>query len=135
MPRAEATRLGYKIVKSRWINIDKGDLENPLHRSRFVAKEFNDGVIDGLFASTHPLEASRDLISGAAAIRKGVKEKEKEIMLNDVSRAFFEAPAKRIICIEWPGEEWLQRQDDVVILDYSVYATRDASANFQAEVR
>ena len=119
MRRAEAERLGYKIVKTRWIDINKGDLENPLHRSRFVAKEFNDGAIDGLFASTPPLEALRYLISEAATIRKGAKGQKKIIMLNDVSRAFFEAPVKRNLCIELPEEERIEGQDDVGILDYS----------------
>ena len=57
MSRKRAIALGWKIVKTRWIDINKGDWENPNFRSRFVAKEFNDGVAEGLFASTPPLEA------------------------------------------------------------------------------
>ena len=52
MSRKRAIALGWKIVKTRWIDINKGDWENPNFRSRFVAKEFNDGVAEGLFAST-----------------------------------------------------------------------------------
>ena len=70
-------------------------------------------MIDGLFAPTPPLEASRYLISEAATIREGAKETDKVIMTNDVSRTFFEAPVKRIMCIELPEAECLEGEDDV----------------------
>ena len=38
-----------------WIDINKGDEDMPNYRSRLVAKEFNDGAGEGLFASTPPL--------------------------------------------------------------------------------
>ena len=41
MSRRKANELGIKIIKTRWIDINKGDLQNMLIRSRFVAKEFN----------------------------------------------------------------------------------------------
>ena len=110
--RKDAEKMGYKIVKTRWIDINKGDRENPLHRSRFVAKEFNDGAAEGLFASTPPLEALRILISDAATWRRGGEEK--VIMVNDVARAFFEAPARRLICVELPEEARGQSGDDEV---------------------
>ena len=43
IPRADAVRRGMKIIKTRWVDINKGDDESPLYRSRFVAKEYNDG--------------------------------------------------------------------------------------------
>ena len=55
-------------------------------------------------------------------------------MINDVARAFFEAPVKRNICVELPPEEGA-RPDEVGRLRKSLYGTRDASANFQDEVR
>ena len=75
----------YKIVKGRWIDVNKGDSTNWKYRSRYVAKEFNTGDEDGLFASTPPLEALR-LIIGDAATRD--QEEGKVIMVNDVARAF-----------------------------------------------
>ena len=68
MPRAEAVRRGIKIVDVRWIDINKGDLKNPLYRSRLVAKEFNDSKDDSLYAGTPSLEALRLLVSEAATI-------------------------------------------------------------------
>ena len=55
-------------------------------------------------------------------------------MVNDVARAFFEAPARRTICVELLEEE-THEGDDVGLLLQSLYSTRDASANFQEEVR
>ena len=131
IPRRRAIREGYKIVKGRWIDINKGDMTNWNYRSRYVAKEFNTGEEDGLFASTPPLEALRLLISDAATVQGN---EERVIMINDVARAFFEAPAKRNICVELPEEE-LQGEDCVGLLLQSLYGTRDASANFQEEIR
>ena len=83
---------GWKIVKTRWIDINRGDDEAPIYRSRLVAKEFNDSAMDGLFAATPPLEALRYLIHEAATLDG---KEEKVIMIADVARAFFEAVATR----------------------------------------
>ena len=58
-------------------------------------------------------------------------------MIADVSRAFFETPAKRDVCVERPEEAFGAggtSQDTVGKLLASLYETRDASANWQAEV-
>ena len=65
--RSEAKRRGWKIVKSRWNDINKYDDKFPNYRSRMVGKEFNDSVLEGLFAATPPLEALRLLLSHAAS--------------------------------------------------------------------
>ena len=57
-----------------------------------VGKKFRNGVEDGLFAPTPPLEAFKLLISMTATVNPGANSKEKAIMVNDVARAFFEAP-------------------------------------------
>ena len=38
--REEARRRGWKVVKIRWFDINKGDEDMPNYRSRLVAKEF-----------------------------------------------------------------------------------------------
>ena len=50
---------GKAPVKVRWIDINKGDSENPDYRSRLVAKEIKKDNRDDLFAATPPLEALR----------------------------------------------------------------------------
>ena len=55
-------------------------------------------------------------------------------MVNDISRAFFEAPIKRDVCIELPEEGMTLEdveQDMVGQLEMSLYGTRDAAANWQ----
>ena len=89
VPREEARRNGRNIIKSRWIDINKGDDVAPLYRSRRVGKEFADKKVDGLFAGTPPLEALRFLVHEAATVEGEEEEQGKVIMMNDVARAFF----------------------------------------------
>ena len=105
IPRSVARRNGWKIVKTRWIDINKGDDKEPMYRCRIVGKEFNNGEMEGLFAGTPPLEALRYLVSQAATVTEGGLEEEQILMVNDVARAFFEAEATRNICIELPEED------------------------------
>ena len=99
-----------------------------------VAKEFNDGAGEGLFASTPPLEVLRFLTSEAARVRGEEDWEDKVIMVNDVARAFFEAPMRRDICVELLAEAG-EGEDMVGHLIMSFSDTRDAAANFQEEVR
>ena len=136
--RREAKALGIKIFQTRWIDINKGDLQNMIHRSRLVGKEFNNGKDDSLFAATPPLEALRLLISAAATGSSRKKGGRKAIMINDVARAFFEAKATRDVCVELPDEDKDDqdvREDNVAVLLKSLYGTRDAALNFQKEVK
>ena len=86
MSRAEAQRRGIPIVKTRWIDIDKGDDDNPNYRSRLVAKEFDVGRQLGLFAAAPPLDALKILISDAATVEEDGEE-DKVVMINDVARS------------------------------------------------
>ena len=93
------------MIGTRWVDIDKGDEKTPDYRSRLVAKEFNNGQEEGLYASTPPLEALRWLLSHAATVdQKTKKYEEKVILIADVSRAFFEAPMHRKVAVELPSE-------------------------------
>ena len=136
VPRAAALRNGWKIIPTRWIDINKGTAQDPCYRSRLVAKEFNTGAEEGLFAATPPLEAVRLLLSDVATVRQGSHSRSaRVVMINDVARAFFEAPMQRLVCVELPPEARVAGCDDVGLLQMSLYGTRDAAANFQAEVR
>ena len=53
-------------IGTRWIDINKGDDSNPVHRSRLVDKEFNNEVMEGIVAGTPPLEALGALVHEAA---------------------------------------------------------------------
>ena len=129
VPRAEAIQAGIKPISTRWIDINKGDWDNPVYRSRLVGKEFNTGVDPSLFAATPPLEALRLVISNAATIGG----QRRVVMVNDVGRAFFNAPATRLVYIELPSED-RGTEDLVGRLQMSLYGTRDAAMNWQIEV-
>ena len=58
-----------------------------------MGKEFNTEQLDGLFAGFPPLEALRFLIHEAATVRSDEPSGSNVLMVNDVSRAFFEALA------------------------------------------
>ena len=102
-------------------------------RSRYVGREFNDSKMSGLFAATPPLEGLRYLIHRAATVRNG--KRDRCIMINDVSRAFFEAEASRLVCCELPeGYPGNEDNSKVGILLKSLYGTRDAAHNWVEEV-
>ena len=71
IPRRQAQARGMTTIKTRWIDINKGDDTNLIYRSRLVGNEFNNETIEGIFAGTPPLEALRSLIHEAATMRKG----------------------------------------------------------------
>ena len=87
--RSEALAKQIKILGTRWIDVNKGDKENQLLRSRLVGQDFKDGEDESLYASTPPLEALRLLISETATIDIHEDRYEKIMMFNDVSRACF----------------------------------------------
>ena len=86
VPRTEQKLTGGKIIGTKWIDVNKGDSDNPRLRSRMVGKEFRTGPDDALYASTSPLEALRVIVSRAATIDS--QGRMREIMVNDVSCAY-----------------------------------------------
>ena len=85
-----------------------------------------------IFATTLPLDALRMLVHEASTVDN--PDDEKVVMLNDVARAFFEADATRDICVEIPAEARDAKDDEddnVALLEKSLYGTRDAAQNFQ----
>ena len=85
VPRAEQKETHGKVIGTKWIDTNKGDIDNPKIRSRLVGKDFRIGPDDELFASTPALEVLRLIVSRAATAGPG--EEKKEFMINDVSRA------------------------------------------------
>ena len=93
--------------------------------------------MDGLSAGTPPLEGLIFIVHEAATVRSNEEMGSKVIMINDVARALFEAPATRDICFEIPKEDLSEadrRHDNVGHLRMSLYGTRDAAMNRQEEV-
>ena len=105
-----------------------GDISKPNYRSRLVGKEYKTYADDSLYASTPPLEALRLIVSRAATCDGQTRE----LMINDVRRAYFYAEATRELYVELPKEDAEYRQGDKVgRLRLCLYGTRDAALNWQ----
>ena len=80
-------RTGKEPIPVRWIDINKGDEENPEYRSRLVAKEIKRDQRDDMFADTPPLEALKILVS--LAMTEGIgyeRGKEQQGMKTGIHR-------------------------------------------------
>jgi hypothetical protein len=67
VPHEEAWRVkGRPPITVRWVDVNKGDDENPEIRSRLVARQIRGCNEDPMFAPTPPLEALRTVLSYAA---------------------------------------------------------------------
>ena len=65
---------GKDPIGVRWVDINKGDKDNPEYRSRLVAQEINMDKREDLFAATPPLEAKKMLLSWATTEGIGYKK-------------------------------------------------------------
>ena len=125
-----AINTGRGPVGGRWVDVNKGDSENPNYRSRYVGREFNCGdKRDDLFAATPPLEALKMLLSLAASQCARPRTKPHKLAFIDISKAYFHAPAQRLVYAQLPDEALEPHERGKVCgrLNYSLYGTRDAA--------
>ena len=94
-----------------------------------MGKEFRTTHDDALFASTPPLEALRCIVSRAATLDSNGQMR--ELMVNDVSRAYFYAEASRDIYIGLPKEGPNAGPGALGKLELCLYGTRDAAKSGQ----
>ncbi|CAK9008497.1 unnamed protein product, partial [Durusdinium trenchii] len=138
VPRREATG---KLLQWKWMDVNKGDNENPFVRSRMVAKEIKKakpaemqlGGAD-TFSATPPIEAVYTLLS--AFMSKDPKKGELKLANWDISRAHFMGRAARDIFMELPEQDRVQPTDQepmVAELMRSMYGTQDASKIFEED--
>ena len=89
-----------KIITTRWLDVNKGDDDDPDYRARLVGREIKIDQRLDLVAPTPPIESLRYIISKCAHNRqKGFK-----IMTNGIKRAYFYVAARREVFIEMPDE-------------------------------
>ena len=119
---------GKNPIAVRWVDINKGDEQNPNYRSRLVAKEFRDDVKPELYAPTPPGECLRLMLSRLASDRR------LKLLYADVSRAYFYAKAVRPVYVKLPDEDREAGEEGKCgRLLMSMYGTRDAAVNWSAE--
>ena len=129
--KSEVEANNGKLVVVRWVDVNKGDMASPNYRPRLVGREFNTYKDDSLYAATPPLEALRLVISHAAANLPGRNDGGRELMVNDVSRAYFYAPARRALYMRLPPEDKAALPGQVGKLNVCLYGTRDAARGWQ----
>ena len=121
-----------KVITTKWLDTNKGDVASPEYRARLVAREIKKDKRDDLFAATPPLESLRFILSACASHQSSPDiQKRHIIMVNDVKRAYFYAKAQRPIYVAIPAED-LEEGDEgyVAKLNLSLYGTRDAAQNW-----
>ena len=66
--RSMLKQVGGNLIRTRWIDVNKGDVDNPNIRCRLLVKELRTIHDDALFASTPPLGALRCIVTRAATV-------------------------------------------------------------------
>ena len=115
-----------KIVGGRWVLCNKGDLQNPKVRCRWVATELNTGDDVQYYAATPPLEATRLLFSNYAHQRRQ-KGPKLELSFCEITKAYVNAKPSRHVFVRVPKEMGLP-PNTVGRLLRCCYGTRDAGA-------
>ena len=119
-----------KIIPSRWVLCNKGDIETPDVRARLVGCEINTYQDDSFYASTPPLEAKRMLLSEFAS-RRFQDGHPLKLSFVDIRKAYFNEVPKRALFVRLPKEMGLG-PNAVARLDRCMYGTRDAAGIWES---
>ena len=144
-PRQEAFDKTHRApITVRWVEVNKGDDENPNYRSRLVARQLKawDTSGDSFFAPTPPLEALRSIlmltttnIAGCNQVdRRPQSPNRTQMSFLDISRAYFNAKTdpRDPTYVELPLED----EDSgtmCALLMRHMYGTRKAADGWQQE--
>ena len=111
---------------------NKGDDSTPCYRSRWVAQRYRRAWVEAIFSATPNIETVRLLLADAASRIKEVGPlSEVCVMVIDIKRAYFYAPAQKDIFVRLPPEDPRAKDPNVCgRLLKSLYGTRDAGANW-----
>jgi len=142
-PREECQqKTGRKPVTVRWVLTNKGDDGTPNYRARLVARQIRHAGVESIFAPTPPLEGVRLVISMAAtdfegddpASRVPTSEMRTQLLLLDISRAYFNAPTDpaKPTYVELPKEHPMAGRC-VALLRKHMYGTLAAADGWQEE--
>ena len=125
----------HKVIKTRWVDTNKGDERSPEIRCPLVAKEVKKRnkteESANFFASTPPLEAVKFLISEAMT-RVSRNNRALKLSFIDVKKAHLCSDVLRELCVE-PPPEANEPPDIVWWLQRAMYGTRDAAAAWERE--
>ena len=137
-------RTGKRPITVKWVDVNKGDDDNPNYRSRLVAREIRLAGEDPIFAPTPPLESVRMVLSLAATDlpgepkhdRSGDSERRTQVSIIDISRAYFNAKRdedKDPTYVDLPEEDEGKAAGMCGLLRVHMYGTRAAADGWHGE--
>ena len=128
--RAAVAKYNVTPVDTNWVNTDNPFEGEPTQiRSRIVAREFESGDRQDLYAGALPLEALKAIISIAAS-----HSPEFSLMHVDVSLVYFHAKAQTPVLVKLPaGDCSGEDKGKIGLLKKSMYGTRDAASNWERD--
>ena len=140
---SEARKVtGRPPITVRWVDVNKGDNQNPNIRSRLVARQIRQAGEEAIFAPTPPLEALRSVLSVAttdfhgvpAHVRDAKSERRTQISAVDISRAYFNAETDEnsSTYVALPAED-PDHGNKCGLLRRHMYGTRAAADGWQQE--
>ena len=134
VPIEECHRVtGKGPIRTRFVDLNKGDHKTPNYRSRLVATELkaNNPSLDH-FAAMPPLEAKKALFS--MAVTRNIRKQHGgpyKLGFIDISKAYLYAAVRRDVYIQLPEEDYEPGMCGK--LKFSLYGTRDAAQNWERE--
>ena len=135
-------RTGRRPISVRWVEVNKGDSENPKIRSRLVAREIRGPGQEACFAPTPPFESLRMVLSCAVSDIQGQSPKSwdkksvsrMQLLLLDISRAYFNAKTdpEKPTYVQLPDEIGAP-PGTCALLRKHMYGTQRAAEGWQDE--
>ena len=142
--RHARARSGRPPISVRWVDVNKGDEQNPNYRSRLVARQLKvmDKSGQSYFAPAPPLEALRTVLSMATTrigdhqpIWDPKSPQRTQVSFVDVSRAYFNAkidPDQPPVYVDLPQEDPEHSHMCAQLLRH-MYGTRSAADGWQEQ--
>ena len=134
-PRSEAAKRGCRVIRTRWVTVNKGSDDNPQTRARWVVQEFLGRCGDKhvYFSEPPDLALVKAVIAHAA---RWAEHEDVVVAVFDVRRAYFYAEEKRDTFVELPDYVPAGfRATHVGKLRKALYGTRPAAASWGDELR
>ena len=128
--RSDASTIGCRVIRTRWVTVNKGSDDAPQLRAKWFAQEFR-----GRYGDRHEyFSETPDLALVKAVIAHAARRAESEdivMAVFDVRRAYFYAAEKRETFVELPDYVPADfRATHVGKLRKALYGTRPAAASW-----
>ena len=131
VPRSDAAKKGCRVIRTRWVTVNKGSDDAPQLRARWVAQEIRGRCGDKheYFSETPDLSLVKAVIAHAAWL---AESEDIVVAVFDVGRAYFYSEEKRDTFVELPDYVPAEcRATRVGKLRKALYVTCQAAASWE----